>query len=160
MVVVSPQFIPSPRLFEVPFAAADSGSQLWNTTWGGTGYEKGKAVAIASDGVYVAGYTWSFGAGGYDAFLVKYDTDGSQLWNTTWGGASNELGYGVAVAGDGVYFTGSTESFGAGDSDALLVKYDSGGNQLWNTTWGEADTEYGSSVAVVGDHTVHERHVG
>ena len=126
-------------------------TQLWNTTWGGTGYDLGYGVAVASDGIYIAGFTRSFGAGGEDIILVKYDSDGHQLWNTTWGGASTDMGYGVAVASDGIYVTGHTRSYGAGGADALLIKYDSDGHQLWNTTWGGASNDYGNAVAVAGD---------
>ena len=52
---------------------------------GGTGDEEGFDVAVGSDGVYLTGYTASFGEGGYDVFLVKYDSSGNQMWNTTWG---------------------------------------------------------------------------
>jgi len=34
-----------------------------------------------------------------------------------------------------LYLAGSTSSFGAGGSDALLLKYDSSGNVLWSKTW-------------------------
>jgi hypothetical protein len=34
-----------------------------------------------------------------DAFLVKYDVDGNQLWNTTWGGPDGDRGRGIAVNG-------------------------------------------------------------
>jgi hypothetical protein len=44
------------------------------------------------------------------------------LWNTTWGGTSDDGGYGVAVGSD-VYLVGSTDYFGAGYMDAFLVRY-------------------------------------
>ena len=128
-----------------------SGNQLWNTTWGGPGYEIGYGVAVASNGIYVTGFTDFYGAGSYDTLLIKYDSSGHQLWNTTWGGPSGECGYGVAVVGDDVYVTGDTESYGAGSRDVLLIKYDSSGHQLWNTTWGGPSGECGYGVAVVGD---------
>jgi beta-propeller uncharacterized protein DUF5122 len=42
------------------------------------------AVDVAPDGsVYVAGTTLSFGAGDRDAFLLKYNTDGTLAWQRT-----------------------------------------------------------------------------
>jgi hypothetical protein len=71
----------------------------------------------------------------------------SQEWNTTWGGSGNDYGYGVAVAGDDVYVSGSTDSYGAGSDDAILIKYDSNGTQLWNSTWGGTGYDTGEGVA-------------
>jgi hypothetical protein len=42
------------------------------------------------DNIYLTGETGSFGAGGDDVVLVKYDSSGVQLWNRTWGGYSFE----------------------------------------------------------------------
>jgi len=95
--------------------------QEWNLTWGGTGNDYGRATATG-DSVYLAGYTYSFGAGGPDAFLNKYDNDGNLIWNVTWGGTSGDMGYATAT-GDSVYLAGYTDSFGVGGPDAFLVKY-------------------------------------
>jgi len=70
-----------PRMLDIPFAEGEPESQLWNTTWGGVEGDSGYGVAIGSDGVYVAGWTLSFGVGG-DLLLIKFDSDGNQLWNT------------------------------------------------------------------------------
>jgi len=134
-----------------------NGNQLWNTTWEEPSNEQGFSVTVAGDGVYVAGHTLSVGAGSYDALLVKYDSDGLQLWNTTWGGVSPDYGRAVVAGGDGVYFTGYTESFGTGNTDAFLTKYDSNGNQLWNTTWGRGynlDAGYGVTLSSDGVYVV------
>ncbi len=127
------------------------GNQLWNTTWGGTEYDYGRGLAVGSDGVYITGYTYSFGAGNYDALLVKYGSNGTQLWNTTWGGTNHDFGYDMAVASDGVYVAGYTRSFGAGNYDAFLVKFDSSGNYVGNTTWGGAASDMGRAMAIASD---------
>jgi hypothetical protein len=128
-----------------------TGVQLWNRTWGGDATDAGYGVAVGSDGVYLVGYTGSYGAGAWDAFLVKYSSSGAQLWNQTWGGSDSDAGASVAIASDGIYVTGSTESFGEGDEDIFLVKYDSSGTQFWNHTWGGALSDTGNDVAVATD---------
>ena len=49
-----------------------TGNQLWNRTYGGAGDEEAHSLVQTDDGEYmIAGYTDSFGAGGYDFWLVK-----------------------------------------------------------------------------------------
>ncbi len=132
-----------------PFALSQ-GSLLfnWAHSWGGAGTDAGSAVATDSTGdVYVAGSTTSFGAGGEDALLMKYDAGGSLLWTRTWGGASTENTNAVAVGPDGgIYVTGGTNSFGAGWYDVFLLKFDSSGNLLWQRTWGGASYDAGHDI--------------
>jgi len=126
------------------------GVQLWNKTWGGVGMDVGRGVAVDSaNNIVVVGDTYSFGVGGYDAFVVRYDSFGVQLWNKTWGGSQFDYGWGVAVDSyRDIIIVGKTFSFGVGDFDAFVVRYDSFGVQLWNKTWGGEGTDVGFSVAV------------
>ena len=60
--------------------------------------------------------------GGRDAFLCKFDTDGSLLWSTQFGTGQSFTGRGVAVDAAGcAYLTGYTP--GTGGNDAFLVKF-------------------------------------
>jgi uncharacterized delta-60 repeat protein len=115
----------------------------WYRTWGGKYNDDGYGVVVdSSDNVYLAGTTGNFGAGYDDMVLVKYNGNGTQQWNCTWGGFITDHGYGVVVdSSDNLYVVGVTLSFGMGDSDIFLVKYDGNGVQLWNSTWGEVDRQ-------------------
>ena len=47
--------------------------------------------------------------GGYDIFLMKYDSTGSVLWTSQQGTSGTDVGKCVAVSGDGfIYVTGYT----------------------------------------------------
>jgi len=51
------------------------GNLIWNVTWGGSDNDFGESVFVYGDYIYVAGTTCSFGAGGSDVCLLKYDSD-------------------------------------------------------------------------------------
>ncbi|MHA1267428.1 MAG: hypothetical protein ACTSRS_19490 [Candidatus Helarchaeota archaeon] len=134
----------------VKFAA--NGTQLWNVTWGGTSGERGYGIAMDStNALYVTGYTSSFGAGDADLVLIKFATNGTQLWNVTWGGGLIDIGYGIAVdPASTPYVTGYTNSFGAGNADLILIKFATNGTQLWNVTWG--GSLFDASFSIEMDH--------
>jgi hypothetical protein len=101
-----------------------SGNEVWNMTYGGTGEDVAFSVVQTRDGGYaLAGDTYSFDAGGYNAWLVKTDASGNMLWNKTYGGTGTDEAWCVVQTGDGGYaVAGYTNSIGAGHADAWLVK--------------------------------------
>ncbi len=61
-----------------------SGALLWSKTAGGTGEDQTLSIIKTSDGGFLAaGYTESFGSGGKDMFIVKFDSAGNTCGNTT-----------------------------------------------------------------------------
>lgn len=120
--------------------------EVWNRTWGGIYYEQGMAVWGDGRYVYTIGYTLSFGAGDYDHCLVKWDIYGNKIWNRTWGGNGEDIGYGVWGDEYYLYTVGYTGSYGARLSDLCLIKWNKEGYQVWNRTWGGGHCETGYSV--------------
>jgi len=69
----------------------NNGNISWSNTYGGTGFEYEGSVRQTTDGGYIlSGRTSSFGAGMYDAFLVKTDANGDSLWTRSYGGSDWE----------------------------------------------------------------------
>jgi hypothetical protein len=96
---------------------------VWEQLWGGSGGESARAIAVTPNGqILIAGETYSDGAGKSDVALLLYGADGKLQWSRTWGGPRIDNVQGLRVAGDFVYLAGVTESFGQGQSDALLIK--------------------------------------
>jgi hypothetical protein len=61
-----------------------NGNIIWAKTYGGTSWDEAYSVQQTSDGGYiVAGWTWSFGAGYDDIFLIKTDANGNIIWAKT-----------------------------------------------------------------------------
>jgi hypothetical protein len=122
-------------------------------TFGGTNWDYAYSVQQTSDGGYiVAGSTASFGAGGYDIFLIKTDANGNIIWAKTYGGANFDYAYSVRQTSDGGYIlAGYTNSFGAGWYDIFLIKTDANGNMQWAKTFGGTYGDYAYSVQQTSD---------
>lgn len=96
----------------------------WIRTYGGASDDIAYFIVQTGDGGYaLLGSTRSFGAGSVDLWLVKTDSAGNMQWNKTYGGTNDEYADSLVETSDGGYaLGGSTTSFGAGGSDAWLIK--------------------------------------
>jgi type II secretory pathway pseudopilin PulG len=130
-----------------------SGNLSWAKTIGGTSDDRGRSIQQTSDGGYViTGRTYSFGAGGYDVFVIKLDSSGNLSWTKTIGGRDVEWGSSIQQTSDGGYvITGGTYGFGAGDWDVFVIKLDSSGNLSWAKTIGGTNYDAGRSIQQTSD---------
>jgi hypothetical protein len=125
--------------------------EVWNATWGGSGFDDGLGLTIHGANLYVTGLTMSAGEDGI--LLLKYDLAGNRVWNTTWGGSGTETARSVEVAGDGsaVYVAGQTTSHGNGSTDVVLLEFTPDGDFVSYATWGDAGADVSQGLAVDGD---------
>jgi len=130
-----------------------SGDTLWTRIYGGRSDDYGYSVQQTSDGGYiVSGTTYSFGAGGYDIYLIKTNGSGDTLWTRTNGGTNDEEGYSVHQTSDSSFIVaGYTLSFGAGSADAYLLKINASGDTLWTRTYGGTKWDEGRSAQQTSD---------
>ena len=115
-------------LWDVYLIKTDSlGNVEWEKTYGGQNSEYGRCVLELPDqGYIVTGGTNSFGAGSFDVFLFKIDTNGNIVWEKTVGGVEDEKSYYITHSSDnGFAVVGWTRSFGSGGSDVFLIKFSS-----------------------------------
>jgi hypothetical protein len=144
------------------------GNLAWVAQAGGNGQDTGRGVAVTNSGdVYFAGgfyETATFGtnttltsAGSDDAFLAKYDANGSLLWAQRGGGTDGDGAWNVATdLGGNAFVVGTFRGvalFGAlplqsrGFSDLFAVKYNPGGTVAWVQQIGAGGFDYGRGVA-------------
>ena len=111
---------------------------IWEKNIGGTGVDIANAVVILADGgIVIAGKTNSTGAGDYDGYVVKIDSDGDVVWEKTFGGPAEDVVIDLIATSDGGYaIAGHTSSGGAGGNDGWLVKLNSSGTKVWERTFG------------------------
>jgi len=156
-----------------------NGVRQWGTYYGGNDNDYGIGIFCDGNGnVFVTGNTSSSTgiatsgahqetyAGGEDAFVVKFNSNGVRQWGTYYGGRYLCKGNGISCDGNGnVYVTGYTESttgiatsgshqetYGD-DYDAFVVKFNSAGVRQWGTYYGGSgwDEGYGISCDVNGN---------
>jgi hypothetical protein len=147
-----------------------SGVRQWATYYGGINPEFGNSCCTDGSGnVYLAGETRSssniassghqntYGGGFNDAFIVKFNSFGVQLWGTYYGGTLDEYGNSCSTDASGnVYLAGETQSSSnvassghqttlGGGQDAFLVKFNNSGVRQWATYYGGTSYEYARS---------------
>lgn len=147
--------------FLVKFSSA--GTRLWATYFGGNEVDMANAVATDQWGnVYIAGSTESTGLAknGHDlsysedgdAFVAKYNTNGTLLWATYYGDQGVDQGTSIDTYQGYVYLAGYTTSANFiaknghdntynGSYDAFLVQFNFLGQRMWATYYGGTDTE-------------------
>jgi hypothetical protein len=112
-----------------------SGNTLWDKTYGANLDDEAYYVLQTQNGGYaIAGATLCYGAGFWDAWLIKTDSAGKTLWSQTYGGVSDDQTISMIMKPDGFVLAGSTKTFGAGAWDAWLFEV-------------SGDTQHSASVA-------------
>jgi hypothetical protein len=149
--------------------------RIWGTYYGGstTANDNAYNVSIApNNDVYITGNTATnvsiattgahqatYGGAG-DAYLAKFNRNGTRLWATYYGGTQFDIAYASATATNAVFITGSTSSTSgistsgayqatlSGTSDAFLVRFNANGVRQWGTYFGGTGTETSWNCAV------------
>jgi len=148
----NPRFLrKSDRPVNSSFSSADilnyKGS-LWTKNYGGTGADGCSKIIETSDGGFaIAGYTFSFGSGNSDMYLVKTDSSGNVQWTKTFGGSGFEYANGLEQLNDGGFLlAGYTTSNQNNNKNIYVVKTNSSGNLVWEKTYGKDSVDIASSI--------------
>lgn len=161
---------------------SSAGTRIWGTYFGGSGNDRTARNAMvldASGNVYITGTNntandmWITTPGAYqrtngstsaydEPFVAKFNTNGSLIWGTYFGGPLHDQSYSLALdASNNVYITGAVTSTTliattgahqtalAGGTDAFICKLNSSGSAvLWSTYYGGTGTDVGNTIAV------------
>jgi len=110
--------------------------------------DHGNSIVQSVDSGYViAGYIDNPLGNNNDVGLIKVDKTGSLVWAKSYGGTGDDMAYSLITTSDGGYaVVGYTQSFGAGWTDAYIIKTDSAGNLSWSKTFGSVYGDEAHSV--------------
>ncbi len=154
----------------------------WSTYYGSNSSvdDISQVVTDASSNMYALGYTISntfptqtlagaynqaFGGNG-ELAVLKFNSAGTRLWVTFFGGSSLEYSFGASVdaASGNLYVTGYTQSsdfprvtLGGGAynqssptslTDAFISRFNASGALTWSTFYGGNDVDYGHDIGI------------
>jgi hypothetical protein len=134
------------------------GNVRWTRQFGTSGNDYAFGIAVDANGnVYVTGDTTGSlegpSAGGRDAFLRSFDSEGNLRWTRQFGTSAND--YGVRVAIDAIgnayvagYTRGALGGIHEGGVDAFIRSYDRYGDLRWTRQFGTSTGDIASGIAV------------
>jgi hypothetical protein len=127
----------------------------WLNVYGGPNTEYFKSFQLTTDEIYLIGTTNSYGSGYFDAWLVKTDLNGTEQWNTSFGGPLNDEGFSLDICQDhGIIITGYTFSYGNGSSDLWIIKTNHEGIFQWDLTPGGPLQDKGFFISETMNHQI------
>ncbi|MCO4762313.1 MAG: hypothetical protein KC502_12460, partial [Myxococcales bacterium] len=132
---------------------SNAGIPQWAKTYGkGGGDETARAVVALKDGFAFAGETNTQGAGSYDGWLVRTDSNGKELWQKTFGGEKTDRFAGLAARKPGGFVAaGTNRSIKGAQEDGWMVATDANGDELWAYGYGGSHIDELFAVVANGD---------
>jgi uncharacterized delta-60 repeat protein len=143
------------------------GTKAWTKLLGGSSYDYANSLTTGSDGaIYVAGYTGGnldgqVNSGNEDAFVTKYNTDGTKAWTKLLGGSSYDIAMSLTTGSDGaIYVAGYTDGnldgqVNSGNNDAFVTKYNTDGTKAWTKLLGGSGADYANSLTTGSDGAIY-----
>ena len=152
---VIPVFLAFLMVFAVVRLVAGGSIERWVAIHSGLDGDAVGCCPIALDGsgnVYVTGTSQS-PTTGRDFGIIKYDTNGNELWSVFYNGPDSLADESRALTLDSwgnIYVTGTSEG-ATTDKDYATIKYDTNGNELWSARYNGPDSLADESRALVLD---------
>jgi hypothetical protein len=130
----------------------NNGIMQWDKTFGGAKPDYPYSMIETTDGNFmIVGFSYSFGSGDEDIYLLKIDPSGAKIFEKKLGGTGNDEAREIVKTNDGNYVIVGTSTSFSGSQDAFLIKIDNSGTELWRKTYGGSGLEFGNGVALCAD---------
>lgn len=127
------------------------GRWQWDRTYGGNKSDRlHDLVGLGGRGLLIVGESRG-GAQRSDAWAVRVDPEGRQLWSAFFGGRDDDrASAGVDLPDGGFALAGVTHSSGDGKGDAWLIRLGPSGEEIWSRTFGATGWDAAHAIAVTG----------
>lgn len=138
------------------------GTLAWQNAYGGPNNEMSNTIIATADGGYlIGGYTYSFAVASLDAWVVKIDKLGKQVWAQNFGGLSTDEAFGMVETSDGNFvMCGYTDVFEPNEDyeniskeklNLFLVKFNPEGEKVWERSIGGENNQQGFDLVEAAD---------
>jgi hypothetical protein len=144
-----------------------SGNILWQKAYDVGPLAGAFSINTTTDGGYItAGVIQGFGAGSWDFYVTKLDSNGDASWQKAYGGSSSDYATSIQQTNDGGYIlAGGTTP--ADDSNLLVLKLHPNGEINWAKTYTEDKSGFFPSIQqtidsgyIVGSDYRGDDHIG
>lgn len=146
-----------------------NGTKAWTKLVGSTSSDSCDGLITSSDGsIYLLGSAGSSvdgqayaGGGGPDAFLTKFNPDGTKAWTKMLGSSESDKPYSITAGLDGsIYVCGGTNGAldgqaNSGGFDAFLTKFNSDGTKAWTKLLGNGENNFAISLTTGRDGSIY-----
>lgn len=131
----------------------DGGSIAWYKQFGEEGQDKSNNMGVCSDGGFIIGAeSYSHSNGLNDAWVIRTDANGTVLWEKNFGGGGFEEAVHVEqTSDDGFIVAAYTKANATTYSDAMILKLDENGNEVWRKFYGSEKEDYAWSITESSD---------
>ncbi|MBC7485832.1 MAG: T9SS type A sorting domain-containing protein [Cytophagaceae bacterium] len=138
-------------LFLLAFINGFSQVVPFQRSYGGTNDDLANSLlSLGNNGYLIFGTTSNFNSERTDLTLLRINSDGTTQWANRYGGDQNETAEHVELTSDGGFILlANTTSFGAGNSDLLVIKTDQNGQVEWSRTFGGLSDDFSACVKQV-----------
>lgn len=128
------------------------GELVWTTPYGGAADDELRDVLTCASGGYSAvGVTASY-SDWTEAYHLRVDEAGGQLWYRNWGQINDQESQEHTELTDGTFVTiGYTKTSGGGGKDMFLLKSATDGDFVYGRTFGGLEDDEGLGLAVLDD---------
>jgi hypothetical protein len=144
------------------------GTKVWTKLLGTSGLDYASSLTTGNDGaIYVSGITTgnldgqTYSGGYWDAFITKYNPDGTKVWTKLLGTSGDDQAYDLTTGNDGaIYVSGITTNIDSqtnsgGSYDAFITKYNPDGTKVWTKLLGTSGDDQAYDLTTGNDGAIY-----
>ena len=144
-----------------------SGTKLWHKQISTSSDDRGNGIAIDNlNNIYITGYSKGnldniTNSGRADAFLMKFDLNGTKQWTKLVGTSSDDIANSVITdSSNNIYITGYSNgdidnNTNFGNSDIFISKFTLNGDKQWTKNMGSTLDDVGYDLAIDSSNNIY-----